>query len=298
MQIGGVRIVDTFAEAFPMWAARAVITAVTPEWARIAAETASGYATSIVGCNCEAGIDGMLAPGQTPDGRPGAAVLFFSVSKEALETAVLSRLGQAVMTAPTTALFDGLPEGERIAMGNKLRYFGDGFQASKCIAGKRYWRIPVGDGEFLVEEHLSAVKGVGGGNFLILGQNEADALEAAARAAAAVKAVPGALAPFPGGICRSPSKVGSRYRGLRASTNDSFCPTLRSRAAAGLPAGCRAVYEIVIDGLDEEAVKNAMRAGILAACGRGVLEISAGNYGGKLGPYHFHLCDLLKDCSS
>ncbi|RPI88365.1 MAG: formylmethanofuran--tetrahydromethanopterin N-formyltransferase [Chloroflexi bacterium] len=295
MQIEGVTIVETFAEAFPMWAARMVITAAGPEWARLAAETASGLATSIVGCNCEAGVDQMLTPEQTRDGRPGAAVLLFAVSRDALEAAILNRAGQAVMTAPTTALFDGLSDGERLSLGNKLRYFGDGFQSSKVIAGKRYWRIPVGDGEFLVEENISAVKGVGGGNFLILGENQLAALNAAACAAAAVRDTPGAIAPFPGGICRSPSKVGSRYQGLRASTNDSFCPTLRGRSAEALPDGCQAVYEIVIDGIDELAVKNAMRAGILAACKPGVLTISAGNYGGKLGPYHFHLHELLTE---
>ena len=298
MQIEGVTIVETFAEAFPMWAARMVITAATPEWARLAAETASGLAMSIVGCNCEAGLDEMLTPEQTPDGRAGAAVLLFAVSKDALESAILNRAGQAVMTAPTTALFDGLTLGDRISLGNKLRYFGDGFQSSKVVAGKRYWRIPVGDGEFLVEENISAVKGVGGGNFLILGENQLAALNAAACAATAIRETPGAIAPFPGGICRSPSKVGSRYHGLRASTNDSFCPTLRGRAANALPAGCQAVYEIVIDGIDEQAVKRAMRAGILASCKPGVLTISAGNYGGKLGPYHFHLHELLSEESS
>lgn len=295
MQIEGVTIIDTFAEAFPMWAARMMITAAAPEWARLAAETASGLATSIVGCNCEAGVDITIPPEQTPDGRPGTAVLLFAVSRDALEAAILNRAGQAVMTAPTTALFDGLAGGERLSLGDKLRYFGDKFQSSKVIAGKRYWRIPVGDGEFLVEEAISAVKGVGGGNFLILGEDQMTALNAAACAAAAVRETPGAIAPFPGGICRSPSKVGSKYRGLRASTNDAFCPTLHARTASVLPEGCQAVYEIVIDGIDEQAVSRAMRAGILAACMPGILMISAGNYGGKLGPYHFHLHKLLSE---
>jgi len=310
-RVSGVTIEDTFAEAFPMWAARLVITAATPEWARLAGEAASGLATSIVGCGCEAGLERTLPPEETPDGRPGAAVLLFTVSREALADELLKRIGQGVMTAPTTACYNGLEGGEPLLVGGKIRYFGDGFQASKRIegaqppAGRRFWRVPVGDGEFLVEESFFAVQAVGGGNLLILGEDPACTLQAAAAAAEAVRRTPGAIAPFPGGVCRSPSKIGSRYAGLRASSNAPFCPTLRGRVDSRLPAGCHCCYEIVVDGLDETVVARAMQAGIRAVVDRtgcahpeggpqpGALVITAGNFGGKLGPYHIHLHSLL-----
>jgi formylmethanofuran--tetrahydromethanopterin N-formyltransferase len=293
VQINGVTIIDTFAEAFPMWAARLVITARSLDWARTAGETAAGLATSIVGCGCEAGIDAELSPEQNPDGRPGVAVLAFTVTREALEGELLKRIGQGVLTCPTTACYNGLDSEERAPIGSKLRYFGDGFQASKVIGGRRYWRVPVGDGEFLVEESFGLGVGVGGGNLLILARDAETGLQAASAAAQAVRGSPGAIAPFPGGVCRSPSKPGARYRGVRASTNQAFCPTLRGRVESQVMSEAQAVYELVIDGLSESAVGQAMVAAARAACQPGVLAITAGNYGGKLGPYHFHLRQLL-----
>ncbi len=293
MQINGVIIIDTFAEAFPMWAARLVITAQNPRWAQIAGEAASGLATSIVGCGCEAGIDAELSPEQTPDGRPGVAVLVFTVTREALQSELLKRIGQGVLTCPTTACYNGLEADERALIGGKLRYFGDGFQASKLIGGRRYWRVPVGDGEFLVEESFGLGIGVGGGNLLILARDIEAGLQAASDAAQAVRGYPGAVAPFPGGVCRSPSKPGARYKGMRASTNQAFCPTLRGQVESQVPAEAQVVYELVIDGLSEAAVGVAMAAAARAACQPGVIAITAGNYGGKLGPYHFHLHHLL-----
>ena len=295
MQIRGVTLVDTYAEAFPMFAARLVVTADTESWALTAARTAAGLATSVVGCGCEAGLDGMMAPEDTPDGRPGAAVLVFTVSREVMAGELLKRIGQAVLPAPTTACFNGLDVPDTIPAGGKVRYFGDGFQSSKMIGGRRYWRVPTGDGEFLVEESFGVAEGVGGGNFILSAVDRPSGLAAAEAAAAAIAAVPGAITPFPGGICRSPSKVGSRYSGLVASTNDRFCPALCGRVETALPEGARAAYEIVIDGLSQQAVAGAMRAGITAACLPGVLQITAGNYGGHLGPYHFHLHHILQE---
>lgn len=293
MQINGVSIVDTFAEAFDMWAARLVITAISPDWARVAGGAAAGLATSIVGCGCEAGIAGEIPAARTPDGRPGVAVLLFTVSRQALEGELLKRIGQAVMTAPTTACFNGLEAGEPARVGGKVRYFGNGFQASKLIGGRRFWRVPVGDGEFVVEESFGLGRGVGGGNLLILARDGEAGLRAAAAAAAAVREAPDAIAPFPGGVCRSPSQPGSRYPALRASTNQSYCPTLRGRVDSLIPAEAHAVYELVIDGLSQAAVGDAMAAAIRAACLEGVIAISAGNFGGRLGPYHFHLHHVL-----
>jgi formylmethanofuran--tetrahydromethanopterin N-formyltransferase len=295
LQIAGVPIEDTFAEAFPMTATRIVVTAETPEWAAIAAQTTTGYAASVIGCDAEAGIERALSPDETPDGRPGASLLLFAFSRDALQKAVVNRVAQCVLTCPTTACYNGLPvvKEKSIRVGGSLRFFGDGFQFSKKLEGRRYWRIPVMDGEFTCEDRFGTVKGVAGGNFLILGENQAAALTAAEAAVSAIRRVAGIVLPFPGGIVRSGSKVGSRYKKLRASTNDAYCPTLRGLVNSVLEEGTNAVYEIVIDGLDLAAVEEATRVGIRAACRGGITSISAGNYGGKLGPYHLHLHKLL-----
>src|SRR5690348_5467728 len=266
-----------------MTAARVVVTAETPEWANTAGQLATGYAASVIGCDAEAGIESTLMPEQTPDGRPGVALLFFAFSRDALQKALVNRVGQCVLTCPTTACYNGLPlvKDKNVRVGGNLRFFGDTFQFSKKLEGRRYWRLPVMDGEFVCEDWFGTIKGVAGGNFLIVGASQAEALAAAEAAVAAIRAVPGVIMPFPGGVVRSGSKVGSRYKKLRASTNDAFCPTLRGMVKSALPEGVNAVYEIVIDGLDQAAVEQAMRVGVRAACLPGVVQISAGNYGGK-----------------
>jgi formylmethanofuran--tetrahydromethanopterin N-formyltransferase len=291
-----VAIDDTFAEAFGMRATRVLITALDLKWAYHAARAATGFATSVIGCGCEAGIERELSAGETPDGRPGVSVLLFAVSGKELAKQVERRVGQCVLTAPTSAAFAGI-EGEPISLGKNLRFFGDGYQNSKVIGGRRYWRIPVMDGEFLCEETTGMVRAVGGGNFLVLARGPAEALTACEAAIAAMSKVPGAIMPFPGGVVRSGSKIGSKYKTLTASTNDVFCPTLRGGVKSELSPDVGAVMEIVIDGLTETDVRNAMRAGIDAACkvglAGGVLRISAGNYGGKLGQFQFRLHDIL-----
>ena len=294
MNINGVEIEDTYAEAFKMRAARVIVTAETGAWALTAAMVASGYATSVIGCDAEAGIEAELAPGETPDGRPGVSLLLFGFSKEGLGKALVNRIGQCVMTCPTTACFNALPIGdETVKVGGQLRFFGDGYQASKKLDGRRYWRIPVMDGEFVCEETFGVQRAVAGGNFLLLGVDQASTLAAAEAAVAAIRQARGVILPFPGGIVRSGSKVGSRYKGLRASTNDAYCPTVRALTRTALPEGVNAVYEIVIDGLDLPAVEAAMRVGLRAACRPGLVRISAGNYGGKLGQYQVHLHRVL-----
>lgn len=297
MKLAGVEIEDTFAEAFSMTAARAIITAESAEWARIAATEAIGYGTSVIGCDAEAGIEREMAPEETPDGRPGVSILVFAFSRPALQSALVGRIGQCVLTCPTTACYDGLPQaesGKRVRVGGNLRFFGDGFQIAKRLERRRYWRIPVMDGEFVCEDRFGTVKGVAGGNLLILGESQSAALSAAQEALDAIRKVRDCVTPFPGGIVRSGSKVGSRYKKLRASTNDAYCPTLRGLTDSTLSENTGAVYEIVIDGLDRGAVEQAMRAGIHGACRAGVLRITAGNYGGNLGPHHIYLHRLME----
>ncbi len=291
LTINGVTIEDTFAEAFPITGTRLIVTAEQIEWARTAGQVSTGYAASVIGCDVEAGIERELDPAETPDGRPGVALLFFAFSRDALQKALINRVAQCILTCPTTACYSGLvgDAGRSIKIGGALRFFGDGWQTSKRLDGLRYWRIPTMDGEFLCQDVFGTVKGVAGGNFLILGKTQAETLHAAMHAAAAIRTVPNVIMPFPGGIVRAGSKVGSQYKALKASTNDAYCPTLRGNVASKLPDGANAVYEIVIDGLDLASVETAMRVGVRAACGPGVLHITAGNYGGTLGPHHLRL---------
>lgn len=294
---GGVRIVDTFAEAFGMRAARVIITAQTAEWAQTAGRSMTGFATSVIGCKVEAGIEAELPAATTPDLRPGVSVLLFALDAAGLQRQLIDRIGQTVLTCPTTACFDGLPDApERVIVGGQLRHFGDKFQSSKVLEGQRYWRIPVMEGEFLVQEAFGVQKAIGGGNLLILATDQRAALAAAEAAVEAMRGVRGVVMPFPGGVVRAGSKVGARkYKNMIASTNDAYCPTLRGRegVSSQLPEGVNSVLEIVVDGLDRPALERALRAGIDAACRPGVVEISAGNYGGKLGKHHFHLHELL-----
>jgi formylmethanofuran--tetrahydromethanopterin N-formyltransferase len=298
LELNGVRIDETFAEAFPMKATRIVITAHHPTWAMHAAASATGFATSVIACGCEAAIERVLSPDETPDGRPGIAILLFAMSGKELAKQVERRVGQCVLTCPTTAVFAGLAEGEAIALGKNLRFFGDGWQTSKLINGVRYWRVPTMDGEFVAQETTAVSKGVGGGNLLLLGVDTDATLAGAEAAVAAMRSVRNVIMPFPGGVVRSGSKVGSKYPALMASTNDAFCPSLMDLAPRSeLTADIRCVMEIVIDGLTDVDVANAMRVGIAAIVERGaaagVKRISAGNYGGKLGPFHFHLHKLV-----
>lgn len=294
-QLGPTWIQDTFAEAFGMTFTRLWITAHDAYWLDAAVREVTGYGSSVIACDAEAGVEGWLAPEQTPDGRPGAAVLLFAFSTDKLAKAVPVRVGQCLMTCPTTAVYDGLREStDRIALGKHLRFFGDGYQKSKLLAGVRYWRIPVMDGEFVVEESLGTGRGVAGGNMVIQTRDVPSGLSAARRAVEAVAGVPGVMTPFPGGVARSGSKVGSRYKGLVASTADAYCPSLRGRVTSQLHPEANCAYEVVMDGVSEQAVAAAMVAALRAAAGDEVLALGAGNYGGKLGKFSFALRELLQ----
>jgi formylmethanofuran--tetrahydromethanopterin N-formyltransferase len=294
MRIGDTEISDTFAEAFRLRFTRLIVTAHDDYWLRAAAQAACGYGTSVIGCDAEAGLERMLAAEATPDGRAGAAIMLFGFAAEGLGKAAANRVAQCLLTCPTTAVFDGLPAAaERMPIGAHVRFFGDGFEKTKLIDGRRHWRVPVMDGEFLVEESAGVEKGVGGGNFLVQGETLEATLAAVRRGADAIAAVPGTITPFPGGAVRSGSKVGSRYPTLRASTNEAFSPALAGRVASELHPAAACCIEIVIDGESEAAVAAAMAAGIRAAAGPGIPAISAGNYGGKLGKFHFRLDEVL-----
>ncbi len=292
-----IEIENTFAEAFPMKASRLIITAYSKKWAIRAADSFCGFATSVIACGCEAGIESELSSKATPDGRPGVSVLVFSMSSKELAKQIINRTGQCIMTSPTSGVFAGNISEDKIPLGNSLRYFGDGYQISKILDGKRYWRIPVMDGEFICEDFAFQMKGIGGGNFLILGDKIENVLKAAERAVKKMKKVKNIILPFPGGIVRSGSKVGSKYKNLIASTNFEYCPTLKVVTKSKLDKKTNCVLEIVIDGINKEDIELAMKEGILEIVNskltKGISKISAGNYGGKLGPYLFRLKDII-----
>jgi len=288
---------SAFAEGFPMWVSRLVITAHNIQLARIAGQVSTGYGTSIIMSPGETGVEREIAVAETPDGRPGVIAQFWHRSRKRLNKILLGRVSQTILTAPTTAVFDFLPEESEhlLSIGKSLRYFGDGFQKKDTLAGRKIYRIPVMDGEFVIEGAFKAKKGVAGGNLLIIGQSLEGTLEAAQEGVVAARQIEGVLLPFPGGICRSGSKVGSKYKGLVASTNHPYCPTLRGEIPdTALPENGEAVYELVINGLSEDLVKKAMRKAMEAAAKHtDVISITAANYGGTLGPYKMELAELL-----
>ncbi len=298
LEVKGVAVDDTYAEAFGMRATAIIVTGPNRKWARQAAVSMTGFATSVIGCGCEAAVDIELPPSATPDGRPGCRVMIFAVSTDELQKQLLTRVGQCVLTSPGSACFAGLDGPLQLKLGSALRYFGDGWQVSKKLGGRHFWRIPVMDGEFLCEATTGMTKeAVGGGNLLLLARSSANALAAAEAAVEAIQDVVGAILPFPGGIVRSGSKIGGKYKGMIASTNEAFAPTLRGVVESRLDPGINAVLEIVIDGETSHAIAAAMKAGIKAVADlgpeRGAVRVSAGNYGGKLGKFLYPLKDLL-----
>ncbi len=296
MDINGVIIEDTFAEGFPIKIARVLITAVTEHWAMEAAREATGFGTSVIGCPAEAGIECLVSGDHTPDGRPGVNILICNMGYKNLENSLLFRIGQCILTAPTAAAWNGMPGSEKqFDTGKKLSFFGDGYQKQAEMFNRSVWKIPLMSGNFIVEQNFGAVDGIAGGNFLILGQNQMAALTAAEAASNAIGKLDGSITPFPGGVVASGSKVGSKYKFLKASTNTAFCTSLREDGVCTLSDDVSAVYEIVINGINRDTVQQAMKTGINAACRvPGILKISAANYEGKLGTHQFPLHVVLE----
>jgi formylmethanofuran--tetrahydromethanopterin N-formyltransferase len=298
MQLNNVEIEDTFAEAFGIYVSRFLITAATEKYAKIAAAETVGFGSSVIMCPAEAGIDKYVPPSETPDGRPGYIVMVCHPKKEELEHQLLERIGQCVLTSATTAVFDamGNDADEKLKVGFKLKFFGDGFESKDEIAGRTVYKVPIMSGNFIIEGELGIKKGVAGGNFFVMAENQASALVAAEVAVDAIESVEGTMTPFPGGIVASGSKIGSKYKFMAASTNEKFCPTLRGveGVVCEVPQEINGIYEIVIDGIGEKEVAAAMKAGINAAVKiPGVKKIYAGNYDGTLGAYQIWLEKLF-----
>jgi formylmethanofuran--tetrahydromethanopterin N-formyltransferase len=291
-------IVDTFAEMFPMWAGRVLITADSEKWALTAASVATGLATSVIMSPAEAGIEGIVPPDKTPDNRVGILIQIYNRNRFELKNQMILRIGQCIMTCPTTSAFDAMPNAKRkLKVGRSIRLFGDGFQRKGIVGNRKGWKIPVMEGNFFVEDSFGAAEAIAGGNFLILAKDKISGLKAAEEAVKAIKnKASEVILPFPGGICRSGSKAGSLKYKLKASTNHPFCPGLKALVQdSQVPENVNCIYEIVVNGLTVEAVKKAMGEGVRAAASvPGVVRISAGNYGGKLGPYKAFLKEVLE----
>jgi len=297
VQLNNVEIEDTFAEMFPMWLSRVLITAANEKWALTAGQVTTGFASSIIASPAEAGIERVVPPDQTPDKRPGCLIHIYHRFRNSLRFQLISRIGQCVLTCPTTAAFNALPNTKRKAKaGEALSQFGDGYAKRDVLYGREVWRIPVMEGEFVIEEAFGMKKAIAGGMFLILAESAAAGLQAAERAVEAARTVEGIALPFPGGICRSGSKVGSRKYKLGASTNDAFCPSLRgSIEGSQVPENVTSVYEIVINGINLDSVRESVARSMEAATRvPGIVKITSSNYGGKLGPYKLQLKDLVK----
>jgi formylmethanofuran--tetrahydromethanopterin N-formyltransferase len=270
-----------------------IVTAVDDHWVEAAAREATGYAASVVGCDSEAGIERFLSTSETPDGRPGVALMFFTFKTERLAHAIAWRVGECVLTCPTTACFNGLPDAEEVVpLGGDTREFADGHEVRE--QGETRWRLPVWDGEFLVDAVAGVGRGVAGGNLVLQATMQAAGLAAARRAVDALADVPNVIMPFPGGVCRAGSKVGALVMpDIVATIDETYCPTLRDKVETQLVAGAAVAYELIINGVDSAAVGGAMRLAIEAAAGPGVLEIGARNFGGKLGKHQIGLRGLF-----
>ena len=291
-----LKIQDTFAEMFGMWAGRVLITAQSEKWAQIAGSLTTGFATSVIAASAEASIERPVPADQTPDKRPGLLIQIYNRDRFELKHQLMERIGQCTMTCPTTSAFNGLTGKRVLKVGSSLRYFGDGFQKKTMVGGRKCWKIPVMEGNFIVEDGFGAMEAVAGGNFMIFAENQEAGLKAAEAAAEAIRAnAPDVIMIFPGGVCRAGSKAGSLKYKLKASTNHPYCPTLRTLVPdTVVPEGVTCVYEIVLNGLTLDAVKNGLKQGVTAAaCQPGVVKISSGNYGGKLGPFKAFLKDAI-----
>ncbi|MCU0708919.1 MAG: formylmethanofuran--tetrahydromethanopterin N-formyltransferase [Pirellula sp.] len=292
---------DTYAEAFRSLYARVLVTARDRKWLLAACEKATGHASSTILCDCEAGIeqilDGKSKGQETPDGRIGA-LLQFHVPRfrkdrvEHLERVLLARLSQNVLTCPTTRCFNALDSDPYFKLGRKIAFFGDGHQFRSEMFGQKGWTIPTLGGEFFLSRRFGYADGIMGGNLWFLGTSEDAAIEAADRAAQAANAAPNVITTFPGGVAASASKAGSSYKFLIASTYAEYCPTLREKlgAASRVPEGVQSIMEIIINGASLQDVADATYAAIEAALPvPGIVRISAGNYGGRLGKSFVYL---------
>ena len=300
---------DTFCEAFEGLFVRLCVTANDEKWLTYAVRGATALPCTVFG-ESEAGIEKFLGEEETPDGRKGAIIQIWVGTEggeakaiQKLEHEVAKRVRQGILVVPTTAVFDAfslrcegceIKEEGSIDTLRKIGHCGDGYEEICEKFGREIIKIPIMMGEFIVERFFKYGKGVMGGNIWLFCERIKDALAAGERAVEAVNTVDGAIAPF--GVCAAGSKPETKFPEIGPTTNHPFCPTLRGKLAeTKVPEGVSAIPEIVIDGVSESVVKKALRSVIESVRNeKGVVKISAGNYGGRLGKFKFYLRTLIQ----
>ncbi len=296
LELNGVIIEDTFAEAFSMHMNRAIITAYDEDWARTTALEATGFGTSVIMAPAEAGIEYIVPPKESPDGRTGVRVVIATIDKGKLQKQLIARFSQCVLTSPTASVYDDTPAAkETYPVGKMIAMFGDGTQIKKGpIDGRTLWLVPRMSGTFVIQEKFGRTKGVAGGNLIYFCKDIHSGMTSGKAAVKVIEKVEGAYTPFPGGLVGSGSKPSSQYKELLASTNERYCPTIRGLVPdTYVPDDCEFVMEIVINGLTENSVAEAMKIAIREICQHpGVIKVSAGNFEGALGKYKIHLHEL------
>lgn len=281
-----------------MYFGRVLITAITRRWALASAQSAvsGGGGASL----SESGIECEVTPTATPDRRPGYIILVGRRFRKELGPGLMDQIRNNVVPVPTTAAFNAMPQTMTDLFAevkdSPVQIFGDGYEDIVEMYDREMYRIPRMDGFFYIETKIGVRRGVGGGNFLIMGESQAATLLAAEAAMDAMKEVEYLRAPTR--PAASGSKVGGKtYVGVRATTNERYDPSITHRIAdTRVPEEVHCIYELVIDGLTLDSVRKAMNLGINAATTiPGVKKITAVNFGGALGKINIGLYDVLQN---
>jgi len=296
-------IEDTYAEAFDGIISRVIVTADHQEVLEKAAEDATATPSIVIG-RIEGGIEKYLDKHETPDGRNGALLQFWGGIDEnkPLEEAVKKfeaelsfRIRQDILVKPFTALFDALPKADgKMEMMERVGHCGDGFEWKEQRYGRNMIVIPLMVSNFLIERELGYARGVMGANFWFMCETKRAVMEGGRKALDAIHQVLGVITPFD--VCSAGSKPETKFPLIGPTTNHPYCPTLKERLGekSKVPEGVNYIPEIVINGTSLEAVKEAMKAGIRSIADvNGVVRVSAGNYGGKLGRHRIYLQELF-----
>ncbi|MEM2028741.1 MAG: formylmethanofuran--tetrahydromethanopterin N-formyltransferase [Candidatus Bathyarchaeia archaeon] len=297
-------IEDTYAEAFEGLYFRILVTASDKRILIKAAEDATATPSTVIG-RIEGGIERWVPKNETPDGRLGVILQFWSGidERKPVEEAVrrfyreLSyRIRQDILVKPFTSVFDACPNPiGKVDTLELIGHCGDGYEWIERRYGREMIIVPIMVPDFKIERFLGYGRGVMGGNFWYMCRTKRAVLEAGRKALRAISQIESVVTPF--NICAAGSKPETKFPQIGPTTNHPYCPSLKSRlrSESKVPEGVRYIPEIVINGLTLDSVQEAMRAGIRAAMSvKGVVRISAGNYGGKLGKYIISLREIMR----
>jgi len=301
--VNKAQIEDTYAEAFEGIFCRVIVTSDDEETLRKAAQDATATPSIVIG-RVEGGIEKWLSKKETPDKRKGAILQFwggidskkpFANSMKKFEIELSYRIRQDILVKPFTAVFDALPKAEgKMDMMERVGHCGDGYEWAENRYDRNVIIVPILVPDFIIERYLNYAHGVMGANFWIMCKTKGAVKEAGEKALQAINKIKGVITPFD--VCSAGSKPETRYPWIGPTTNHPYCPSLKRKLGktSKVPKNVTYIPEIVINGTSLQAVKKAMKAGIKAALDvNGVVKISAGNYGGKLGDYKVYLRELF-----